>query len=108
MKTSSQNQPEKRRASRRPALPLSRGGGPRPVPPALVAHILSTLPDSLLVAHILSTLPDSLARREELLRDLAASIPAGLESAVRVRALQFHLQEHQRLRSEWPGQADQP
>jgi hypothetical protein len=95
MKTSSQNQPEKRRASRRPALPLSRGGGPRPVPPALVAHILSTLPDSL-------------ARREELLRDLAASIPAGLESAVRVRALQFHLQEHQRLRSGWPGQADQP
>ena len=95
MKTSSQNQPEKRRASRRPALPLSRGGGPRPVQPALVAHILNTLPDSL-------------ARREELLRDLAASIPPGLESAVRVRALQFHLQEHQRLRSEWPGQADQP
>jgi hypothetical protein len=61
-----------------------------------------------LVAHILNTLPDSLARREELLQSLAASLPAGEESAVWVRALQFHLQEHQRLRLEWPAPADQP
>jgi hypothetical protein len=61
-----------------------------------------------LVAHVLNTLPDSLARREELLQALAAGIPPGEESGVWVRALQFHLQEHQRLRFDWPLPAHQP
>jgi len=95
MKNSFPNQPENHGASRRPARPLPCGRGPRAVPP-------------LLVAHVLNTLPDSLARRGELLQALAASIPPGQESAVRVRALQFHLQEHERLGSEWPDEADQP
>ena len=95
MKTSLQNQTEKCRAPRRSASRPPRGSGLRPVVPALVAHILNTLPDSL-------------ARREELLQSLAASLPPGEECAVRVRALQFHLQEHQRLRLEWPVPADQP
>jgi len=86
------NQPEKHGASRRSG-PL--GGGLAPVPPVLVAHVLNTLPDSL-------------ARREELLCALAAGIPPGEESAAWVRALQFHLQEHQRLRFDWPAEPDQP
>ena len=86
MKTPFQNQPEKHGASRRSA--------PRPVPLALLAHVLTTLPDSLV-------------RREELLQALAASLPPGQESARRVRALQFHLQEHQRLRLEWADTPDQ-
>jgi len=95
MKTLLPNQTEKRRAPRCSAPRPARGSGLRPVLPALVAHILNTLPDSL-------------ARREELLQSLAASLPPGEESAVWVRALQFHLQEHQRLRLEWPVPADQP
>jgi hypothetical protein len=94
MKTSSRNQTETRRSRPRPALPPSRGGAPRPAAPALVAHVLNTLPDSL-------------ARREEVLQALAGSIAPGEESAAWVRALQFHLQEHQRLCVEWPGGADQ-
>jgi hypothetical protein len=95
MKNSSHIQLEKRRASRRSVLPLPCGGGLCPVQPALVAHVLNTLPDSL-------------SRREELLRALAAGLPPGDEGAVWVRALQFHLQEHQRLRFDWPGEAGQP
>jgi len=95
MKNSIQNQSEKHGASRRPGTPPPRGGGLCPVLPVLVAHVLNTLPDSL-------------ARREELLQALAAGIPPGEESGVWVRALQFHLQEHQRLRFDWPGAADQP
>jgi hypothetical protein len=57
-----------------------------------------------LVAHVLHTLPDSLARREELLHCPGRQfLPPGEENAVRVRALQFHLQEHQRLRFDWPA-----
>jgi hypothetical protein len=97
MKTPLQNQTkshaEKHGATRRSAPAPARGFLPRPVPPALVAHVFNTLPDSL-------------SRREELLRSLAACIPAGEESGVWVRALQFHLQEHQRLRFDWPCPAE--
>ncbi|MGA2555771.1 MAG: hypothetical protein ABSG04_05800 [Verrucomicrobiota bacterium] len=92
MNSTSKNQPEKHGASRRSG---PRCGGLAPVPPVLVAHVLNTLPDSL-------------SRREELLRALAAGIPPGEESAAWVRALQFHLQEHQRLRFDWPAEPDQP
>ncbi len=77
MKTPSKNQSEKHAA-------------PRPVPPVLLAHVLNTLPDSL-------------ARREEVLSALAAGLPPGDENAAWVRALQFHLEEHQRLRFDWPA-----
>ena len=78
MKTPSKNQSEKHAAPR------------RPVPPVLLAHVLNTLPDSL-------------ARREEVLSALAAGLPPGDENAAWVRALQFHLEEHQRLRFDWPA-----
>ena len=94
MNPSFQNQPEKHGAPRRPGPPPPRGAGLCPVPPVLVAHVLNTLPDSL-------------ARREELLQALAAGLTPGGESALWVRALQFHLQEHQRLRFDWPGPAGQ-
>lgn len=93
MKSLSRNQPEKHGTPRRAAPLPPHGSGLRPVLPVLVAHVLNTLPDSL-------------ARREELLRALAAGIPPGEESGVWVRALQFHLQEHQRLRFDWPCAAD--
>jgi hypothetical protein len=57
--------------------------------------------DPALVAHVLNTLPDSLSRREEVLQALAAIIPPDGESAARVRTLQYHLEEHRRLRLEW-------
>jgi len=50
------------------------------------------------VGHVLETLPDSLARREEVLGALAALIPPGDGHGLRVRMLQFHLDEHQKLR----------
>ncbi len=56
----------------------------------------------LVVVHVLNTLPDSLSRRHELLEALSRCIPPGEETGVWVRALQFHLQEHQRLCSAWP------
>jgi hypothetical protein len=86
MKKSSKNQPVNPIVTAR-TVPVS--GGLRPAPPVVVAHVLNTLPDSL-------------AQRQELLEALAASIPPGEESGVWVRALQFHLQEHQRLRFDWP------
>ncbi len=94
MQPSLQHPPEKHGVPGRPGPPPPRGGGPRPVLPVLVAHILNTLPDSL-------------ARREELLQALAAGLPPGEDSAVWVRLLQFHLHEHQRLRFDGPGAADQ-
>jgi hypothetical protein len=84
-----ENTQEKHRPPRRSVPP--------PPPPAL----------SALVAHVLATLPDSLARRAELLQALAACIPPGEGSGLWVRTLQFHLQEHQRLRLDWPQEADQ-
>jgi hypothetical protein len=56
----------------------------------------SALP--VLVRHVLATLPDSLARREEVLRALAAFIPPDESSAANVRMLQLHLQQHQKIR----------
>jgi hypothetical protein len=94
MKTTSRNQTARHGACRRSAPPSARGSAPRPAAPALVAHVLNTLPDSL-------------SRREEVLKALAGSIPAGEESGVVVRLLQFHLEEHQRLRLEGAGPADQ-
>ncbi|MGA3180376.1 MAG: hypothetical protein ABSF38_08555 [Verrucomicrobiota bacterium] len=73
MTTSHEKQQEKQKSSRPPALPV-------------------------LVGHVLATLPDSLARREEVLRALAEFIPPGEGSGLCVRMLQFHLQEHQKLR----------
>jgi hypothetical protein len=86
MKKSSKNQSVDHAPVRRTGA-LSRGL--RPAPPVVVAHVLNTLPDSL-------------SQRQELLEALSACIPPGEESGVWVRALQFHLQEHQRLRSDWP------
>jgi hypothetical protein len=63
--------------------------GLRAAPPAVVVHVLNTLPDSL-------------RQRQELLEALSRCIPSGEETGVWVRALQFHLQEHQRLCSAWP------
>jgi hypothetical protein len=70
-------------------------------------HAAPAPPPPVLVAHVLHTLPDSLARREEVLSALAALLPPGDENAGRVRALQFHLEEHQRLRFDWPDDPDQ-
>jgi len=59
----------------------------------------------LVISHVLNTLPDSLSQRQELLEALSRCIAPGEETGVWVRALQFHLQEHQRLRSDWPNTA---
>lgn len=95
MKSLSKNQPKNHCAPQQPAPESVPDTELRRVPPVLVAHVLNTLPDSL-------------ARREELLQALAASIPPNQESAVWVRSLQFHLEEHQRLRLEWPCATVQP
>jgi hypothetical protein len=55
----------------------------------------------VVVAHVMSTLPDSVAEREGVLRALAACIPPGDRAGVWVRTMQFHLEEHQRLCLDW-------
>ena len=84
MKTSLKNQSSRHPAARRTATPTRQL---RPASPRLVTHVLHTLPDSL-------------GERQELLAALAACIPPGEESGFQVRALQFHLEEHQRLSAE--------
>jgi hypothetical protein len=60
----------------------------------------------LLIAHIVSTLPDSLARRERLLIALAAEVPPSHPCRPLLRELQAYLQEHQQLQERWRRQSE--